>query len=92
MFNAEALASIPSATDLWATLSQAPGVRMLGFDVGGSHKSQQVGYESFVGSNLDDDLRRRGDTGQPHLKFWEFHTDIRSHIWRLPMAKRQTPW
>jgi hypothetical protein len=160
VFNAEALASIPSATDLWATLSQAPGVRMLGFDVGGSHKSQQVGYESFgirnqnqvvtdgvdttegtggagfyqdffaheevsvaaaggdvsmmtpgsavfstiksggnefrslnnfswedesfVGSNLDDDLRRRGDTGQPNLKFWEFHTDIRSHIWRLP--------
>lgn len=47
VFNAEALAAVPSATDLWATLSQAPGVRMLGFDVGGSHKSQQVGYESF---------------------------------------------
>jgi hypothetical protein len=46
-FSAEKLASIPSATDLWAALSQAPGVRMLGFDVGGSHKSQQVGYESF---------------------------------------------
>ncbi len=46
-FNAETLKSIPSATDLWATLSQAPGVRMLGFDVGGSHKSQQTGYESF---------------------------------------------
>src|SRR5262245_37478056 len=46
-FSAEKLASIPSATDLWAALSQAPGVRMLGFDVGGSHKSQQTGYESF---------------------------------------------
>jgi Carboxypeptidase regulatory-like domain/TonB dependent receptor len=46
-FSAEKLASIPSATDLWAALGQAPGVRMLGFDVGGSHKSQQVGYESF---------------------------------------------
>ncbi len=46
-FNAEKLAAIPSATDLWATLGQAPGVRMLGFDVGGSHKSQQTGYESF---------------------------------------------
>ncbi|MDH4064476.1 MAG: carboxypeptidase regulatory-like domain-containing protein, partial [Acidobacteriota bacterium] len=45
--NAEKLASIPSATDLWATLGQAPGVRMRGFDVGGSHKSQQSGYESF---------------------------------------------
>ena len=46
-FSAEKLAAVPSATDLWATLSQSPGVRMLGFDVGGSHKSQQVGYESF---------------------------------------------
>lgn len=46
-FSADKLAAIPSATDLWATLGQAPGVRMLGFDVGGSHKSQQTGYESF---------------------------------------------
>jgi hypothetical protein len=46
-FSAEKLATVPSATDLWAALSQSPGVRMLGFDVGGSHKSQQVGYESF---------------------------------------------
>lgn len=46
-FSSERLAAIPSATDLWATLGQAPGVRMLGFDVGGSHKSQQTGYESF---------------------------------------------
>jgi hypothetical protein len=46
-FSSETLKAIPSATDLWATLSQAPGVRMLGFDVGGSHKSQQTGYESF---------------------------------------------
>jgi len=46
-FSSEKLAAIPSATDLWSTLGQAPGVRMLGFDVGGSHKSQQTGYESF---------------------------------------------
>ncbi|MGE3274816.1 MAG: carboxypeptidase regulatory-like domain-containing protein [Vicinamibacterales bacterium] len=46
-FSADKLAAIPSATDLWATLGQAPGVRMRGFDVGGSHKSQQTGYESF---------------------------------------------
>lgn len=46
-FSGEKLVGIPSATDLWATLSQAPGVRMLGFDTGGSHKSQQTGYESF---------------------------------------------
>jgi hypothetical protein len=46
-FSAEVLASIPSATDIWAALGQSPGVRMRGFDVGGSHKSQQVNYESF---------------------------------------------
>lgn len=43
----EKLVGIPSATDIWSALGQAPGVRMLGFDIGGSHKSQQVGYESF---------------------------------------------
>jgi hypothetical protein len=46
-FTAEKLAAVPSATDIWAVLGQAPGVRMTGFDVGGSHKSQQLGYESF---------------------------------------------
>jgi outer membrane receptor protein involved in Fe transport len=43
----EALTAIPNSTDTWGALSEAPGVRMQGFDVGGSHKSQQSGYESF---------------------------------------------
>ena len=43
----EALTAIPNSTDIWGALSEAPGVRMQGFDVGGSHKSQQSGYESF---------------------------------------------
>ena len=43
----EALIAVPSSTDIWGALSEAPGVRMSGFDVGGSHKSQQSGYESF---------------------------------------------
>jgi hypothetical protein len=46
-FDATALQDVPSATDVWAVLGQTPGIRMLGFDVGGSHKSQQTGYESF---------------------------------------------
>ncbi len=46
-FSGEKLVGIPTSTDLWATLGQAPGVRMRGFDVGGSHKSQQSNYESF---------------------------------------------
>jgi hypothetical protein len=41
------LQEVPSATDMWAVLGQTPGIRMTGYDVGGSHKSQQTGYESF---------------------------------------------
>ncbi len=47
VFSGEVLTTIPSATDLWATLGQTPGIRMQGFDVGGSHKSQNTGYEAF---------------------------------------------
>src|SRR5690348_8141378 len=41
------LIGVPSSSDLWGALAQAPGVRMTGFDVGGSHKSQQSGYSAF---------------------------------------------
>ena len=41
------LVGVPSSTDLWGALAQTPGVRMQGVDVGGSHKSQQSGYEAF---------------------------------------------
>jgi hypothetical protein len=43
----DALVAVPNSTDVWAALSESPGVRMQGFDVGGSHKSQQSGYEVF---------------------------------------------
>ena len=46
-FGVAELQEAPSATDVWAVLGQTAGVRMRGFDVGGSHKSQQTGYESF---------------------------------------------
>ncbi len=46
-FTTDKLVGVPTATDIWAVLGQAAGVRMNGFDVGGSHKSQQTGYESF---------------------------------------------
>jgi hypothetical protein len=46
-FGVEELQDVPSATDVWAVLGQTPGIRMRGYDVGGSHKSQQSGYESF---------------------------------------------
>ncbi len=46
-FGVAELQEVPSATDVWAVLGQTAGVRMRGFDVGGSHKSQQTNYESF---------------------------------------------
>ena len=46
-FGVAELQEVPSATDVWSVLGQTAGVRMRGFDVGGSHKSQQTGYESF---------------------------------------------
>ena len=42
----EALTAVPNSTDAWGALSEAPGVRMQGFDVGGSHKSQQSATRS----------------------------------------------
>src|SRR5579884_254533 len=41
------LIGVPNSSDLWGALAQSPGVRMQAFDVGGSHKSQQSGYEAF---------------------------------------------
>ena len=45
--NTAKLIGVPTATDLWSALARAPGVRMQGYDVGGSHKSEQSGYEAF---------------------------------------------
>jgi hypothetical protein len=45
--NTEKLIGVPTASDLWSALARAPGVRMQGYDVGGSHKSEQSGYEAF---------------------------------------------
>jgi carboxypeptidase family protein/TonB-dependent receptor-like protein len=45
--NAEKLIQVPTSTDLWGALARSPGVRMTGYDVGGSHKSEQRGYEAF---------------------------------------------
>ena len=41
------LKGVPTSTDLWGALTQTPGIRMQGVDVGGSHKSQQSGYDAF---------------------------------------------
>ncbi|MDE3153839.1 MAG: TonB-dependent receptor [Acidobacteriota bacterium] len=45
--NTAKLISVPTSTDIWGALAQTAGVRMQGFDVGGSHKYQQDGYNAF---------------------------------------------
>ncbi|MDE3153841.1 MAG: TonB-dependent receptor [Acidobacteriota bacterium] len=45
--NTAKLIGVPTSTDLWGALAQTAGVRMQGFDVGGSHKYQQDGYDAF---------------------------------------------
>src|SRR5262245_3518206 len=43
----DAPVGVPNSADVWGGLAESPGVRMQGFDVGGSHKSQQSSYEVF---------------------------------------------
>jgi len=45
--NTTKLIAVPTSTDIWGALARSPGVRMEGFDVGGSHKSEQSSYEAF---------------------------------------------
>ena len=46
-FTKELLTEIPNARDIWAAMSQAPGLQMTGFDVGGSNTGNQTGYRSY---------------------------------------------
>jgi hypothetical protein len=43
-FTKELLTEIPNARDIWAAMSQAPGINMTGYDVGGSHSGNQTGF------------------------------------------------
>jgi Carboxypeptidase regulatory-like domain len=46
-FTKELLTEIPNARDIWAAMSQAPGLQMTGYDVGGSHTGTQTGYMTY---------------------------------------------
>jgi hypothetical protein len=46
-FTKELLTEIPNARDVWAAMSQAPGIQMQGYDVGGSHTGTQTGYVTY---------------------------------------------
>jgi outer membrane receptor protein involved in Fe transport len=47
VFDTGELENVPNATDMWAVLDASPGIRMRGYDVGGSHKGQQTEYETY---------------------------------------------
>ncbi|MEW6320243.1 MAG: carboxypeptidase regulatory-like domain-containing protein [Acidobacteriota bacterium] len=46
-FTKELLTEIPNARDIWAAMSQAPGIQMTGYDVGGSNTGNQTGYRTY---------------------------------------------
>lgn len=46
-FDIRELEDVPNATDIWSVLDSSPGIRMRGYDVGGSHKGEQTAYETL---------------------------------------------
>jgi hypothetical protein len=58
-FTKELLTEIPNARDVWAAMSQAPGMQMTGFDVGGSNTGNQTGYRSY-GMDTQNQTRMEG--------------------------------
>jgi hypothetical protein len=58
-FTKELLTEIPNARDIWAAMSQAPGLQMTSFDVGGSNTGNQTGYRSY-GLDTQNQTRMEG--------------------------------
>jgi hypothetical protein len=58
-FTKEMLTEIPNARDVWAAMSQAPGIQMQGYDVGGSHTGTQTGYITY-GLNIQNQTKIEG--------------------------------
>ena len=46
-FDAQTLANLPSARDLWAILAESPGIQLNRIDVGGSAAGTQTGYVTY---------------------------------------------
>ena len=58
-FTKELLTEIPIARDVWAAMSQAPGMQMTAFDVGGSNTGNQTGFRSY-GMDTQNQTRMEG--------------------------------
>ncbi len=46
-FTKELLTEIPNARDIWAAMSQSPGMQMTAYDVGGSRTGVQTGFRTY---------------------------------------------
>ncbi|HET9705662.1 MAG TPA: carboxypeptidase regulatory-like domain-containing protein [Vicinamibacterales bacterium] len=58
-FTKELLTEIPNARDIWAAMSQAPGMQMNAFDVGGSNTGNQTTFRSY-GMDTQNQTRMEG--------------------------------
>ena len=58
-FTKELLTEIPNARDIWAAMSQAPGLQMTAYDVGGSRTGTQTGYMTY-GFDTQNQTRMEG--------------------------------
>jgi len=58
-FTKEMLTEIPNARDVWAAMSQAPGIQVQGYDVGGSHTGTSTPYITY-GLNIQNETKIEG--------------------------------
>jgi hypothetical protein len=58
-FTKELLTEIPNARDIWAAMSQAPGLTMTAYDVGGSRSGTSTGYRAY-GMDTQNQTRMEG--------------------------------
>ena len=58
-FTKEMLTEIPNARDVWAAMSQAPGMQMTSYDVGGSNTGTQSNYRTY-GMDTQNQTRMEG--------------------------------
>jgi hypothetical protein len=58
-FTKELLTEIPNARDIWAAMSQSPGLTMTAYDVGGSRSGTSTGYRAY-GMDTQNQTRMEG--------------------------------
>ena len=83
-FTKELLTEIPNARDIWAAMSQAPGIQMQGYDVGGSHTGTQTGLRHLRSRRPEPDEDRRHRHHRRHRR--------QRRLLRLRLASKNSRW